>query len=198
VIAPRCLIIQGNLGRFVDGALDGRRTATVREHLRLCTRCLEAERMARAIPVMLASSLDPPPPPALLPGVLAAFRRRRRREQHATALAVALVLLLAGLALAGPRLLLTPPRPAGAGSRATSAAVVSEDPAASLATGKPASATVAAPSVSSALVPPGQVGQVTVPKLASSACAAPREGPIARAKGPPCQTRPTPKRPNTP
>jgi anti-sigma factor RsiW len=95
VIPPRCLLIQGHLGRYVDGALAGQRASSVRDHLQLCARCLEAERMARAIPFMLASSIGPPPPSTLLPRLLARLRRRRRRERRAISAAAALVLLLA-------------------------------------------------------------------------------------------------------
>jgi predicted anti-sigma-YlaC factor YlaD len=106
VIPPRCLVIQGNLGRFVDGALASGPAAKVTEHLQACSSCLEAERIARAIPAMLASSLDPPSPPTLLPRLLTAFRRRRRLKRQAAAsaavLVAALVLLLARAALAGP------------------------------------------------------------------------------------------------
>jgi anti-sigma factor RsiW len=94
MIPPRCLIVQGHLGRYVDGALRGERASAVRDHLEACGRCLEAERMARAIPVMLASSLDPPPPPTLLPRLLARPRRRRRGERRAVSMAAALGLLL--------------------------------------------------------------------------------------------------------
>jgi len=95
VIPPRCLLIQGHLGRYVDGALGGQRANAVRDHLEACARCLEAERMARAIPVMLASSMGPPPPPTLLPRLLVKLGRRRRRERRAISMAAALVLLLA-------------------------------------------------------------------------------------------------------
>jgi anti-sigma factor RsiW len=94
VIPPRCLIVQGHLGRFVDGALPASRARTVRDHIEVCVRCLEAERMARAIPVMLSSALDPPPPPALLPMLLNGPRPRRRRERRAAAMAATLVRLL--------------------------------------------------------------------------------------------------------
>jgi anti-sigma factor RsiW len=103
VIPPRCLIVQGHLGRFVDGALPGPRARTVRDHIEVCARCLEAERMARAIPVMLSSSLDPPPPPALLPRLLTAQRLRRRLEWRANAMAAALVRLLACAGLVAAR-----------------------------------------------------------------------------------------------
>jgi anti-sigma factor RsiW len=95
VIPPRCLIVQGHLGRFVDGALPGPRARSVRDHIEVCARCLEAERMARAIPVMLSGSLDPPPPPALLPRLLSARRLRRKPAWRATAVAAALVRVLA-------------------------------------------------------------------------------------------------------
>jgi anti-sigma factor RsiW len=102
MIPPRCLLVQGRLGRYVDGALGGQRANSVREHLEACARCLEAERMARAIPVMLASSLDPPPPPTLLPRLLP---RRRRRERRAVSMAagVGLLLVLAASAFSALR-----------------------------------------------------------------------------------------------
>ena len=95
MIPPRCLLVQGYLGRYVDGALASRRASSVRDHVEVCPRCLEAERMARAIPVMLATSIGPPPPPTLLPRLLARLGRRRRRERRAISLAAVLVLLLA-------------------------------------------------------------------------------------------------------
>jgi hypothetical protein len=95
VIPPRCLLVQGYLGRYVDGALGGQRASSVRDHLEVCARCLEAERMARAIPVMLASSIGPPPPPTLLPRLLGRLGRRHRRERRAISMAAVLVLLLA-------------------------------------------------------------------------------------------------------
>jgi len=104
MIPPRCLIVQGHLGRYVDGALRGERAVAVRDHLEVCARCLEAERMARAIPVMLASSLDPPPPPTLLPHLLSRLGRRRRRERRAVSMAaLGLLLVLAASALSALR-----------------------------------------------------------------------------------------------
>jgi anti-sigma factor RsiW len=195
VIPPRCLIIQGNLGRFVDGELDGGRTATVREHLRTCARCLEAERMARAIPVMLSSSLEPPPPPALLPRLISTFRRRHMLERRATVTAAAVALLLTLGALAGPRLLPAPPRPASpAGAPAV---VMNQDPEEPLAASRPASPAIPVPSVSSGLTPPVQVGQVTVPRLTPSPCPARWQPKNAASKTAPCQTEPTSKRANT-
>lgn len=109
MISPRCLVIQGQLARHVDGALSEEETRAVREHLEVCARCLEAERMARAIPAMLASTLGPLPPSTLLPRVLNALHRRQRRERierrlTATVAAVAILFTAAALASARPAL----------------------------------------------------------------------------------------------
>jgi len=198
VIPPRCLIIQGHLGRFVDGALEGPRARTMREHLEVCARCLEAERMARAIPVMLASSLYPPPPPTLRPRLLATLRQRRRRERRtAAAMAGALVLLLVGAAVAGARSI-HHPAPTSSQSAASRAVVVPSDPS-SLASGRPATATLGAShSATETLAPQLKVGQFTVPNLASSPCPTKQRGKAATGQSAHCETPPTPKRSNTP
>jgi hypothetical protein len=197
VIPPRCLIVQGHLGRFVDGALPDPRARTVRDHIAVCPRCLEAERMARAIPVMLSSPLDPPPPPTLLPRLLTAPRRRRRRERRATAMAAALVLLLACAALVVARSRPEPDRSAaGRVNAGASALIVADEPAAPLAAGKPATLG-AAPAVTRTLSPPLKVDQFTMPNLATP-CPATERSRAAANQTLGCQTRVTPKPPNKP
>jgi hypothetical protein len=99
MISPRCLVVQSQLSRFVDGALSAEETRAMRDHLALCVRCREAEGIARAIPFMLSSSLHPPAPPTLFPQVLGAVNRvwrRERIERRATAMVTVLMIVLAG------------------------------------------------------------------------------------------------------
>jgi len=196
VIPPWCLIIQGHLGRFVDGALPDPRARTVREHIAACARCLEAERMARAIPVMLSSSLDPPPPPTLLPRLLTGPRRRRRRERGAAAMAGALVLLLACAALVVVRSRPEPARSATVRVTPAASALVVDEPAASLTSGKP-STLGAAPSVTRTLSSPLKVDQFTMPNLATP-CPTVERSRAPGGQSLSCQTRLTPKPPNRP
>jgi putative zinc finger protein len=98
VISPRCLVVQSQLGRFVDSALSAEEAGAVRDHLELCIRCREAERVAGAIPFMLSSSFPPPAPATLLPKVLGALKhvwRRERIERRTTATVAAMVLIVA-------------------------------------------------------------------------------------------------------
>jgi hypothetical protein len=101
VISPRCKVTQAHLAQYVDGALRDEETAAVREHLRVCERCAEAERVARAIPTLLANPIDPLPPRTLLPRVLSAVQRLKRAERRAAALVAATILMAAMAALAG-------------------------------------------------------------------------------------------------
>ena len=109
MISPRCAVIQGQLARYVDGALSQEEARAIRDHLELCGPCLEAERMARAIPAMLSSPLGPSPPSTLLPRVLTALHERQRRERMerrltGTLAAVAVVFTAVALASARPSL----------------------------------------------------------------------------------------------
>ena len=109
MISPRCIVIQDQLARYVDGALSEEATRAVRDHLQLCGRCLEAERMARAIPAMLSGPLGPLPSSTMLPRVLSALHERQRRERierrlTATVAAAAIVFTAAALASARPSL----------------------------------------------------------------------------------------------
>jgi anti-sigma factor RsiW len=199
VIPLRCLIVQGHLGRFVDGALPAARSRTVRDHVAVCARCLEAERMARAIPVMLSSSLDPPPPPTLLPRLLRGNPRQGSRDRRVAAVAAALVLLLACAALAGTRSRAqSRPAPAAPGRTVARALVVSHDPPGSVAAGRPAAATLgAAPAGARTLPPTLKVGQFTVPNLASP-CPPTERGRTVSGHTDSCQTQATPMRSNRP
>lgn len=100
MIAPRCHAVQGSLAEFVDGELGADETRAVREHLQLCERCAEAERVARAIPVLLSNPIDSVPPPTLLPHVMSGLDRLRNAQRRAAALVAAAVVLLGATALA--------------------------------------------------------------------------------------------------
>ena len=101
MIPPRCQVTQAHLAQYVDGVLREEETRAVRDHLRVCERCAEAERVARAIPTLLANPIDPVPPRTLLPRVLAAVQRLKRAERRAAALVATTILMATMAALAG-------------------------------------------------------------------------------------------------
>jgi putative zinc finger protein len=106
VISPRCLVVQSQLGRLVDGALSPEEVGVARDHLELCQRCREAEGVARAIPFMLSSSIPPPAPATLFPRVLGALNhvwRRERIERRTTATVAAMVLIVAAATIVDGR-----------------------------------------------------------------------------------------------
>lgn len=199
MIPPRCLIVQGHLGRFVDGALPEERSRTIHEHLAVCARCLEAERMARAIPFMLSSRLAPPPPPTLLPRLLKGVRRRRWRERQAAALVAGLVLLsvCGGLMALRPRAE-AERAPAVRVGAAVPAPVAAGEADGILQPARPEVRTVAAaPTVGQAYPSPLNVGRFTVSELASP-CPAAKTAPAAGGQNAGCRTKATPRPSNRP
>lgn len=104
MISSGCLTVQASLARFVDGVVAPERAQAINRHLEGCPACLEAERIARAIPLMLSSPLHPMAPPALLPRVMEEVDRLRRRNHGwLAAIVAAAVLVIAGVGIAGPR-----------------------------------------------------------------------------------------------
>jgi anti-sigma factor RsiW len=104
VISSGCRAVQVSLARFVDGVLAPDRAEAINQHLEVCADCLEAERTARAIPLLLSSAAHPMAPPNLLPGVMEEVDRLRRRSRRwLLAIATAAVLILAGGGMAAAR-----------------------------------------------------------------------------------------------
>jgi type II secretory pathway pseudopilin PulG len=122
VTSSRCLVIRAQMGRYVDEVLADHAARAVREHLDTCHSCVEAERIARAIPTMLTDTIDPLPPEALLPRIMSSVDRARRQERRAALMVATVMLLAAGGSVAGARSVLVSEgaRPAtfGAGVRA--------------------------------------------------------------------------------
>lgn len=169
MISPRCLVVQSQLGRLVDGALSPEEVGAVRDHLELCPRCREAERVARAIPFMLSSAFPPPAPAPLFPRVQAALHRVWRREQverRATATVAAMVLIVAMGTVVDGR---AQPQTSQAGSGHS--AVLPQSPDTSLA------ATRSTPSLGTGTathLAPANLGPTALPSKAPARCSSKR------------------------
>jgi anti-sigma factor RsiW len=194
VISPRCLVVQSQLSRFVDGALSAEETRAMRDHLALCVRCREAEGIARAIPFMLSSSLHPPAPPTLFPQVLGAVNRvwrRERIERRATAMVTVLMIVLAGAVVLDGHFPLRARQatPSSQGS-AGDTIVVSQSPVTSLA------ATHSAPPIGSGPathLTPVSLDPPASPAAAPARCSGKRATGAAASRSPSCGGTATPK-----